>query len=100
VLDKRTADVNQLEFRLTGPLYVNEVQALQEGLTRCIDDGNKRLSLDFSQVEYLDCSGLGALVCVHKRAREQGGQLVIKGVQGRIRYLFERTRLDKTLLIL
>ena len=100
MLDERTTDAKPLELTLTGPLYVNEVQALREGLIRCIDDGNKRLSLDFSQVEYLDCSGIGALVCVHKRARERGGQLVIKGVQGRIRYLFERTRLDKTLLIL
>ena len=87
------------EMALTGSLYLNDVQALQAGLIRCIDEGNKRLSLDFSQVEYIDCTCLGALVCIHKRAQEKGSLLELKGVQGRILYLFELTRLDKELLI-
>ena len=88
-----------VEMALTGSLYLNDVQALQAGLIRCIDEGNKRLSLDFSQVEYIDCTCLGALVCIHKRAQEKGSLLELKGVQGRILYLFELTRLDKELLI-
>jgi anti-sigma B factor antagonist len=88
-----------MEMSLSGSLYLNDVQALQAGLIRCIDDGNKKLSLDFSQVEYIDCTCLGALVCVHNRAQEKGSLLELKGVQGRIRYLFELTQLDKELLI-
>ncbi len=97
---KWNANSDPVEMALTGSLYLNEVQALQEGLTRCIDDGNKRLSLDFSQVEYIDCACLGALVCAHKQAQEKGSHLVLKGVHGRIRYLFELTKLDKELVII
>ena len=96
---KRNTKSGPMEMSLSGSLYLNDVQALQAGLIRCIDDGNKKLSLDFSQVEYIDCTCLGALVCVHNRAQEKGSLLELKGVQGRIRYLFELTRLDKELLI-
>ena len=94
------AKSDPVEMKLAGSLYLNEVQSLQAGLIRCIDGGNKKLSLDFSQVEYIDCTCLGALVCVHKKAQEKGSRLELKGVQGRIRYIFELTRLDKELVIL
>lgn len=97
---KWPAKSDPVEMTLSGSLYLNEVQSLQAGLIHCIDGGDKKLSLDFSQVEYIDCACLGALVCVHKKAQEKGSRLELKGVQGRIRYLFELTRLDKELVIL
>ena len=94
-----TVDSTQLELFLTGSLYVHEVQALRAGLSRCLDEGKKMLSLDFSQVEYIDCTGLGALVYVHKMAQQKGACLVIRGVRGRSRYLFELARLDRVLVL-
>ena len=95
-----TANALQQEVVLRGPLYRNEINALRIGLTRCLDEGEKLLALDFSQVEYIDCAGLGQLVYLHQQAQRSGARLVLKGVTGRIRYLFDRTRLNQVLAIL
>ena len=52
------------EIFLRGPLYRNEINALRAGLTRCLDDGAKLLALDLSQVEYIDCAGLGQVLAI------------------------------------
>ena len=58
------ADALQQEIVLRGPLYPNEINALRIGLTRCLDEGEKLLALDFSQVEYIDCAGLGQVLAI------------------------------------
>ena len=58
------ADALQQEIVLRGPLYRNEINALRIGLTRCLDEGEKLLALDFSQVEYIDCAGLGQVLAI------------------------------------
>ena len=49
---------------MSGPLYRNEINALRVGLTRCLGEGEKLLALDFSQVEYIDCAGLGQVLAI------------------------------------
>ena len=51
------ADALQQEIVLRGPLYRNEINALRIGLTRCLDEGEKLLALDFSYFVYIDCAG-------------------------------------------
>ena len=58
------ADALQQEIVLRGPLYRNEINALRVGLTRCLGEGEKLLALDFSQVEYIDCAGLGQVLAI------------------------------------
>ncbi|MCC6243775.1 MAG: STAS domain-containing protein, partial [Gemmatimonadaceae bacterium] len=50
--------------------------------------------VDFSASAYIDSSGLGALVSLGKRLREQGGDLRLTGLNDDLRTLFELTRLD------
>ena len=50
--------------------------------------------IDFTQAGYIDSSGLGALVSLGKRIREQGGELRLAGLNEDLRTLFELTRLD------
>ena len=59
-----TANALQQEIVLRGPLYRNEINALRVGLTRCLGEGEKLLALDFSQVEYIDCAGLGQVLAI------------------------------------
>jgi len=48
--------------------------------------------LDLSAVDFLDSSGLGALVALLKRVEKQGGQLRLAGLQKRVRIVLEITR--------
>ena len=48
----------------------------------------------FRQTGYIDSSGLGALVSLSKKVREQGGELRLAGLNDDLRSLFELTKLD------
>jgi anti-sigma B factor antagonist len=52
------------------------------------------LLVDFSKTGYIDSSGLGALVSISKKVREQGGDLRLSGLNEDLRSLFELTKLD------
>ena len=50
--------------------------------------------IDFAQTGYIDSSGLGVLVSLAKKVREQGGDLRLAGLNDDLRTLFELTKLD------
>lgn len=80
---------------LTGSLYVEEAAALREKLLEYIQAGRRNFAIDLRSVDYIDSSGLGVLVAIQKRALQSGGKVVIKGLQGTVKELFEMTRLTK-----
>ena len=56
--------------------------------------GSKRIVLNLADVNYIDSSGLGALVSVYLAARRAQCILVLTNLQARIRDLFELSRLQ------
>jgi anti-sigma B factor antagonist len=59
-----------------------------------IKAGNRWIALDLSEVEFIDSSGLGALVSVVRQLGGQG-EMAIGGVRDTVASLFRLTRLDK-----
>ena len=54
----------------------------------------KTFVIDFANTGYIDSSGLGVLVSLSKKIREQGGELRLAGLNEDLRTLFELTKLD------
>jgi len=52
---------------------------------------SRRLTLDFSEVDYIDTSGLAVLIEALRSARHLGKSLQLKGLRERPRYLLEST---------
>lgn len=46
-------------------------------VTKCIEDGPKHIVLDLSKIDFVDSSGLGALVQLVKKAQSFEGSLQI-----------------------
>ena len=67
---------------------------LRDGLLQQIDAGHSRIVLDLSATEFMDSSGLGALVSAVKRMGSRG-TLAIAGAQGAVTRLFTLTRMDR-----
>lgn len=67
----------------------------------CVDEevgaGNARLVVDLSGVEFIDSSGLGAIVGGLKAARQAGGDLRIAAAGEQVRAVLELTNLDRIL---
>jgi anti-sigma B factor antagonist len=53
------------------------------------------VTIDLSQVDYMDTSGLATLIEAARIARRQRTELVLRGLQEQPRYLFKVTDLDR-----
>lgn len=83
-----------LTVAVEGQLVVGNRADFKQLVFDQIESGARRILLDFSGTAYIDSSGLGALVSLAKRARDEGGALHITGLNEDLRTLFELTRLD------
>lgn len=77
-----------------GELVVGNRRALKDEVLSRLDEGDEKFVLDFEDTSYIDSSGLGVLVSLSKRIREQGGELRLAGLDDDLHTLFELTRLD------
>jgi anti-sigma B factor antagonist len=80
---------------LSGSIYVEEAAQIRKSLIGYIESGHKIFIVDLSNVDYIDSSGLGMLVAIQKKALQNGGNVIIKGVKGLVKDLFELTHLTK-----
>jgi anti-sigma B factor antagonist len=83
-----------------GQLIVGNRHELKDLIQAALDNGERRVLVDFSKTGYIDSSGLGALVSISKRIREAGGELRLSGLNEDLRSLFELTKLDTLFTIL
>jgi anti-sigma B factor antagonist len=83
-----------LVVEVEGQLIVGNRQELKATIQTALDNGERKLLIDFAKTGYIDSSGLGALVSISKKVREQGGELRLAGLNEDLRSLFELTKLD------
>ena len=73
-----------------------QIDKLKELLTPIIKKTEQgKLLLNFSNVQSLSSAMLGLLLTIHKRMREQGGNMEIWNLNQNIRKVFEITQLTK-----
>ena len=73
--------------------------ALREAVTALLSEGNKRVLLNLSEVDYLDSSGIGELVRTHATIHKSGGQLRFANLTPKVNDLLVATYLHKVLEI-
>lgn len=91
----KTQSDHLLVCRLEGRFDAHQVPRLKGEL----EPLRGPLHLDFSQVTFIDSSGLAALVSLYKKAREAGVAFEIGNVQDTVRLILELTGLDTILPI-
>ena len=77
-----------------GQLIVSNRQELKQKLLDELEKGGKKFLIDFQKTGYIDSSGLGVLVSLSKKIREQGGELRLANLNDDLKTLFELTKLD------
>lgn len=82
---------------LEGRLNMVSTAALREAVHGVVDGGSSRVAIDLSGVEFVDSSGLGALVSGLKTARQAGGDLRIAGANEQVRLVLGLTNLQRVL---
>jgi len=86
-------------LQVTGEVDVYTAPMLREQMRGLAAKGAVHLIADLSQVDFLDSTGLGALVGGLKRLREAGGSLALVIIAPRILRIFQITGLTKVLAV-
>jgi len=87
---------NQMQVILTGNIFVEEAKKIRDALTELIIQGQTSILLDLSQVDYIECVGMGMIVSAQKKALQSGGGITIKGIQQLLKKQFELNYMMKS----
>jgi anti-sigma B factor antagonist len=85
--------------RVSGDLDIVTSDEIKRDLAALIDAGHLALVLDLTDVGFVDSSGLGALVAIHRHAVANNGSFVVRSVPPQVQRLFEITRLGEVLTV-
>jgi len=83
-----------LVIEVDGQLIVGNRQEFKQKILDALEGGERKFLVDFTQTGYIDSSGLGVLVSLSKKIRDEGGELRLAGLNEDLRTLFELTKLD------
>jgi len=79
---------------LGGRIVLGDGSAELRDLVRELErEGTKKILLNLGNVNYIDSSGLGELVCAFTSMRNQGGELKLLNLTKRVRSLLQITKL-------
>lgn len=90
---KSEHDGNAIIYRLRGSLDLATAPSLRAALLEAANEGKHDIIVDLSQLEFLDSTGLGALIGAHRRALEHGGRVRLIVNDGPIQRLLTITGL-------
>lgn len=82
-------------FELSGSLDLATAPTVRAALLEAADRGDHKIVVDLNRVEFLDSTGLGALIGAQRRAKEEGGEIRLVVPDGQILRLLRITGLLK-----
>ncbi len=80
---------------IEGEIDVYTSMELKKELIGFIEGGNKKIIINLDKVNYMDSSGLGILVAVLKRLKQEDGYMKLCNMNVGIKKIFEITKLTK-----
>lgn len=98
-MTQRWIGTPQTVLQVTGRLDGTSAGEIRERLHTAIAHERGDVVLDLSGVEWLDVTGLGVIVDAHRRLRQQGRRLVLRGCTPRMRRALAVTRLSRVMAI-
>ncbi|HEV7180505.1 MAG TPA: STAS domain-containing protein [Candidatus Baltobacteraceae bacterium] len=82
-----------LIYRLRGSLDLATSPSVRAALMEAAGQGSHEIVVDLTKLEFLDSTGLGALIGAHRRALENGGKVRLAVGEGAIARLLNITGL-------
>jgi len=89
----RSSDDETQVFELQGSLDIATSPTVRAALLDAAERGQHRLVVDLSGLDFIDSTGLGALIGGQRRARENGGEVRLVAREGQILRLLRITGL-------
>lgn len=84
------------EFIPIGKLDILKAESFENSLQEKINASSEKVvGINLSKVEYIDSSGLGALIKVLKAAQSSGKTMLLFGAAPKIQNIFQLAKLEK-----
>jgi anti-sigma B factor antagonist len=80
-------------------VFGREVELLESAVDGVIRKGKARLVFDLTALDYVDSSGIGAIVKCLTDVKKAGSELRVAGLNPRIRKLFQISGVDQILSV-
>jgi anti-sigma B factor antagonist len=88
-------DAQLLIIKLSGEIDLQHSPKLRQLLQSKVCLKAPVILLDFTEVKYIDSSGLATLVEYYKNSRSYSGRLAVAGLSNRVRSIFDLVRLGE-----
>ena len=83
--------------RPEGRLNMVAAPMVREAIAGVVDSGRAHIAIDLAGVEFIDSSGLGALISGLKTTRQASGDLRIASANEQVRLVLKLTNLERVL---
>lgn len=84
-----------LRIRGVTELNASNAAAFRDHIRAALQPQHQRLDLDFSELRFIDSSGLGAMIALHKSMVTRQGHVRILGAQPQVQQVLELTRMHR-----
>lgn len=84
---------------LKGDLDINASPSFKEAVIKACEKEPKEVIFDLSDLDYLDSTGLGALMAIYKVTQKHGHKIRIRNAKKNVRKLFTITELDNEFIM-
>ena len=84
-----------LEIQVLGDLDINVVENFKNEVLEKYKILDKDIVFDFSELKYIDSTGIGAIMTVYKSAKDKSKSLTINNANRNIYKLFKITKLTE-----
>lgn len=86
---------NKWIFKPEGDLDIYTSSQFKEEIIKRLDEKEADIVVDGKKLEYIDSTGLGALISILRTMKESEKKIYIDNVKPNIRKIFDITNLDK-----
>jgi anti-anti-sigma factor len=90
---------NRRIVHIKGKVTFEYCPALQSRLDAVAEDGVTEVVIDFNEVPFIDSSGVGEVLRLYKRMRENNGEVVLANPNQKLRDLFAMYRFGQFMTI-
>lgn len=92
-------DGDTVVLDLSGDLVASSAEELKAQVAKLIEKNFRYVMLDMGKVGFMDSSGLGACMAVHKTLAEKSGLVVCAQPSDAVSKIFRITRADKKIAV-
>lgn len=89
-----STETDPMVTAVAGRLDLRTAPELRAQVSAALVAGPGSMIIDLSNVEFIDSSGLGVLIGLHKQAAAQGGRVTLVPPSGSARQIFALTRTE------